>query len=139
MNIELNNSSEYEVEYVEKEESTPVRKYRKFQVLIYLGCLLLAFLVWCYANYLDDPIIQKEVTLVITLDGVHSDKLLRSTHKIVIYGEKSVISEIDEIRNNVNQNEFVVGSTTITKEIDFPEGVHSHETTVEVKLRDESK
>ena len=139
MNIELNNSSEYEVEYVEETESSPVKKYRKFQLLIYLGCLLLAFLVWCYANYLDDPIIQKEVTLVITLDGVNSDQIVTSTHKIVIYGEKSVIAEIVEIKNNVNQNEFDKDSTTITKEIDFPEGVHSHKTTVEIQLRDKTK
>ena len=139
MNIELNNTTEYEVEYAEKREESYNKKYNKFQILIFLGCLVLAFLVWCYANYLDDPIIQKEVRLVITLEGVDSNEIIKSTNKIVIYGEQSVISEIDEIKNNVNYSDFDSDGSSITLEIDFPSGVHSHQTTVDVKLRDQSK
>ena len=61
MNIERNNETEYEVEYVEEYTPKTTSRYKKFQVFIFLGWLLLAFFVWCYANYLDDPIIQKEL------------------------------------------------------------------------------
>lgn len=133
MNIERNNESEYEVEYVEEYTPKTTSKYKKFQVFIFLGCLLLAFFVWCYANYLDDPIIQKEVALTFTVEG-SNNHVIQSSYTIVIYGEKSVLSEISEIENKVNSNEFSDDNLTITKNVKLPSGVHTHNDEVELTL-----
>ena len=133
MNIELNNESEYEVEYVEEHIYETTSKYKKFQLFIFLGCLLLAFFVWCYANYLDDPIIQKEVPLIFTVEA-NNGQVVQSSYTIVIYGEKSVLSEITEIENKVNYNEFSDGNLTINKTVYLPSGVHSHDLDVELTL-----
>ena len=133
MNIERNNETEYEVEYVEENTLKTTSRYKKFQVLIFLGCLLLSFFVWCYANYLDDPIIQKEVALTFTVEGGQGE-VIQSSYTIVIYGEKSVLTEITEIVNKVNYNEFSEDNLTITKNVKLPSDVHTHNDEVELTL-----
>lgn len=139
MNIELNNNSEYDVEYVDDNEHNHNKKYKKFQIFVFLGCLVLAFLVWCYANYLDDPIVQKEVPLIIDLvAGDADEKIIQSSYRIVIYGEESVISGISEIHDTVNRNKFTDGNLTFNKKLDFPAGVYSHQKYVDLTLNNEA-
>ena len=57
MNIELNNATENEIEYVEDEIDYTPKKFVKFRVLIILCCAVFSFFVWCYAHYLNDPIL----------------------------------------------------------------------------------
>lgn len=135
MNIEFNNETEYDVEYVDDNLHSDAPKYKKYQILIFLGCLFLAFIVWCYANYLNNPIIQSEVPLIITLvDGENGETITQSTNYIVIYGEESVVSKITQIKNTVSVNQFSNGNKTIKIDIDFPNDIKSHQKEVEVTL-----
>lgn len=139
MNIEFNNATENEVEYAEKNNYSTSAKYKKYELLILLGCLVLAFLVWCYANYLDDPIIQKNVDLVVYLnDGNPGDEIFYYK-KVTVYGEESLISTISEIQIEVDRDKFKDSNSEITVDIDYPTNVHSHQKTVTVKLVNDDK
>lgn len=139
MKIERNNNSEFEVEEIEYEEKiaqTYSKRYKKMRILVYLVCLLLAFMVWCYAHYLDDPIVQKEVSLIVYLNGGESgEEIIQSQNKILIYGEASALSGVDKIENTINRNKFSEYNSPITIEIDLPDYVHSHKEYVDVTLK----
>ena len=135
MNIERNNDTEFEVEYVEENVQQNAKKNNKFQLFIFLGCLVLAFLVWCYANYLDDPIVQKEVDLIITLVNPQTgDAVKQSSQTIWIYGEESVLENIHVSTNQVNRNKFSGYDSTVDWDIELPDDVHTHDGDVKLTL-----
>ena len=140
MNIELNNETENEVEYAEKNNYTVAKRFKKFEIFIFLGCLVLAFMIWCYANYLDDPIIQKEITVYFVLEGGEANEDIETrSSKIVVYGEQSVISDMVAITNYVDRELFGDDKTKINYTIDYPDGVHSHITEIELELIDNAQ
>lgn len=98
------------------------------KLLIGILCVLIALGFWCYANYLDDPIIQKEIIVdFVLVNGDANQDILPDKVNILIYGEKSVLNSITnntitihvDISAFKNQNE-------INYKIDFPKGIHSH-------------
>ena len=98
--------------------------------IIAILCLLFSAVFWCYVNYLDDPIIQKEVTVdFVLVDGDASQDIFPDKVNIVVYGEKSVLNSIpnNTITVHVNIEDFE-NQTEKNYKIDYPEGVHSHTT-----------
>lgn len=136
MNTELNEVVENEVEYAETNNKHS-KRFKKYELLIFLGCLAFAFTMWCYANYIDDPIIQKDVDIYLVYEGDGS--VVSNPTKIVIYGEESKLSNISEITVNVDAGSFSNGANKITIEIDLPEDVYSHNNEIEVELRNNTK
>ena len=129
MNIERNNATENEVEYVEKDYKQ-TSKFKKFELLVFIGCLAFAFLMWCYANYMDNPIIQKEVKLEFEYEGDGTILSIPST--IVIYGEESVLSNIQTITVKIDGTLKKGEKKTI--KVDLPEDVYSHNREIEIFL-----
>lgn len=137
MNVDFNNTSTDGVEQVENRTILNA-KFKKFELLIFLGCLFFAFMMWCYATYLDDPIIQKEVNISLELDGGQATEWISpvSTYQILIYGEESVISSIYEIKISVNREQFDEETKEIFIELTeyLPEDVYTHVEGINVKL-----
>ena len=133
MNIERNNTTENEVEYVEKIHN-PHSKFKKFELLVFIGCLAFAFMMWCYANYIDDPIIKKEVTLDFRLDDQPGNGSVSSNPStIVIYGEESILSGINKITVSVKREDFDE-DRKITIEVKLPDDVYTHDDEIEIEL-----
>lgn len=136
MNIERNNETDNEVEYVDNSTNLITKKSRQRKIIIFVACLLFSFVVWCYANYLDDPIIKKDIS--IDLHNHISDVVLtvydedgNKIDKIEIYGEESNVNSIGNYRIEVYPSDFKDGSTYIHK-IELNDGVYSH--TKEIKI-----
>ena len=136
MNIELENNATNEVEYAEKRDNhNSFFKRIKFCLLI-LICLLFAFSIWCYASYIDDPIMQKDVVVHFDFDG--NGSLIATPSKIRVYGEESKLASLYEIKVLIDSDSFANGNK-ITVEVDLPDGVYSHDNTIEVELRKYTK
>lgn len=136
MNIEHNNATENEVEYVEKTH-TNISKFKKYEILIFIGCIAFAFMMWCYANFLDDPIIQKDVRVYVDVfDGDNFVERLES--KISIYGEESVISKENGFYLEVGLESFGEDKKTQLT-VKLPEDVYSHDNKVEVELKNNNQ
>ncbi|MBR2381362.1 MAG: hypothetical protein IKA84_02560 [Clostridia bacterium] len=135
MNKDFNVDDNYlENEQIEAYE--PPKNRRGNKIFICLICLLLSVVFWCYANYLNDPIIQKEITVYFVLvNGDASQDITPSKVPVLVYGEKSVINSIpnNTITVHVQLKDFE-NQTEINCEIDYPKGVHSHITHHTLKL-----
>lgn len=161
MNIELNNATENEIEYVEDEIDYTPKKFVKFRVLIILCCAVFSFFVWCYAHYLNDPILIDKMEIkwawventeganqIITdINGnvikdmkvVFTDMEGNVIENISVYAEQSVLDKKDDfILIELNQADFVETNTKVIS-IDLPDDVHSHTSKIIVKLVTEAK
>ena len=141
MNIEINNQveNEVEVEYVENINYSN-NNFKKYGFLMFLGCLVLSFLVWCFANYLDDPIVKKGVPAKFDWDGKNNVVFTiidRETGKeikeIDIYGEESVLIYVSFIHVELSESQFSDGKDTITIKLPLEDGVHSHVNEITIK------
>ena len=133
MKIELNNTTENEVEYVEKIDKRD-SSFKKFRFLIIIACLAFSFMVWCYANYIDDPIIQKKVNVHLNYNGLGIIEC--NSQYIVIYGEESKLSSVTEIKVVVDRNSFNQNNKKVVYKINniLPEDVYSHQEEIVVEL-----
>ena len=146
MNIELNNNTENEVEFVEKEIHHPSNKFEKLKIFVFLVCLVFAFVVWCYAHYLNDPIVLVEKNIeCVWLDGSGRGLQIEITDmegkvidKLPVYAEKSVLDAVDAVTVELKKSYFENSDTKVVDVI-FPENVHGHTTQVIVRLVSESK
>lgn len=130
MNIELNNQTDNEVEYVEETNKTHT-KFNRVQVLIMLACFAFAFVMWCYANFIDDPIIQKEIP--IHIDYLGEEIIICKPSKVVVYGEKSELADVNEFKITLKRSDFA-NDKKISITIDLPEDVYSHDNEIQVEL-----
>ena len=161
MNIELNNSTENEIEYVENETEYTPKKFEKYRLLIILCCAIFSFFVWCYAHYLNDPILIDNLELrwtwvenatsdnqVITdihgnfikdMKVVFTDMEGNIIENIAVYAEQSVLDKADNyLPIKLNPSDFIESNT---KEIliRLPDGIQSHTSKIIVKLVTETK
>lgn len=142
MNIEINNQveNEVEVEYVENINYSN-NNFKKYGFFMFLGCLVLSFLVWCFANYLDDPIIKKGVPAKFDWDGENTNvvftiidsKTGKEIKEIEIYGEKSVLIYVNSISVELSESQFSDGKDIITIKLPLEDGVHSHISEITIK------
>lgn len=134
MNTNYENN-EVNVEITSKQEEFASRKFKHFDVIIYIACLLIAFSVWCYASYLDDPIIRQEVTLNLVLEnGDWGDYISTPKLTIVIYGEESLLSGISELTIKIDRSEFEDYNVDTVIDLVLPNGVNSHEKQITLQL-----
>ncbi len=130
--IENNVDNEQVEVYVKKRSG----KGNKF--IIGMLCVLIAVVFWCYANYLDDPIIQKEITVdFVLVDGEKNQDIYPDKVNVVVFAEKSLL---DSFQNNtipvyVKISEFN-DSKSINYKIDYPHGIHSNTNNKTLDLRD---
>lgn len=130
-----NNTRSFEVEYAQKGEAYTNRKFKKINILIFLVCLSMAFIFWCYALYIDDPIIQKNVTVNFVLVGGDSSEMILPAHKsITVYGEKSVLSGISSIKVEVKRSSFKEYNKDTLVEINYPKNIDSETKSITLKL-----
>ena len=123
---------------VETSEKTPVytqKRFKKVNFLIFALCLVMAFVFWCYALYLDDPIMEKVVTVNFVLEGGEAtDSITPVTRKVTVYGEKSVLSEINTITVKVNRNQFAEYNVDTVITIQYPKNIESVTKQLTLKL-----
>lgn len=118
-----NNADNEQVEVHMKKQSGTGNKF-----VIGMLCVLIAVVFWCYANYLDDPIIQKEITVdFVLVNGDATQDILPDKVNILICGEKSLLNSItnDTITIHVDISAFK-NQNEINYKINFPKGLHSH-------------
>ena len=129
-----NKEKTFEVEYAHKNDSYTNRKFKKINILIFLICLSMAFVFWCYALYIDDPISQKNITVNFVLVGGDSSEMILPAHKsITVYGERSVLSSISSIKVEVKRSEFKEYNKDTVVVINYPKNIGSE--TKEITLR----
>ncbi|MGM9632517.1 MAG: hypothetical protein ACI3XL_05445 [Eubacteriales bacterium] len=119
------NKNTAEIEYAERNSGNP-RKIKKIDILIFILCICLAFIFWCYALYVDDPIIEKNITVNFVLEGGESNEfLMPATKKIVVYGEKSVLDNMTTVTVKVKRSDFTEYNTDTLITIEFPNHIRS--------------
>lgn len=126
MNNDFQNDLVNEVENHNKSDSYTSKRFKKIDVLIFALCLILAFVFWCYAQYVDDPIMKKNVTINFVLVGASDGEvLLKDSIRIPVRGERSVLSNKNSFTITVDRSEFSDYNKETVIQIDFPENVDS--------------
>lgn len=136
MNINFTTEENPKVEKVEFVDNTQ-KRFKKADILIFVICIIGAFVIWCYANYIDDPIVVRTVTVEYVLeDGENSEYIWPRRENIEVYGEKSVVDAISNgtITIAIGKSSFK-NSETIDYKIVYPEGIHSHDTNTKLTLK----
>ena len=101
INLNENESSNTQEEYVPK-------KSRTVDFLILLACLIAAFIFWCSAHYIADPIIEKEIDVKFVLvNGAENEYIVHKPIRLVFYGKESVLKKLSVIEFEVERDEFV--------------------------------
>ena len=132
MNDQIN---QQEVETSEKAPVYTQKRFKKVNFLIFALCLVMAFVFWCYALYLDDPIMEKVVTVNFVLEGGEAtDSITPVTRKVTVYGEKSVLSEINTITVKINRNQFAEYNVDTVITIQYPKNIESVTKQLTLKL-----
>ena len=131
-----------QVEFVDKADEYTHKKLKKSDILVFVICIIGAFMFWCYVNYLDDPIVTKEVTVdFVLVDGSVNEYITPNKMKVWVYGEESTI---DSLHNNtitvyVQRSDFEGFDAPINCVIDYPKGVHGDTKSVEIKMMTNKK
>ena len=131
-----------QVEFVDKADEYTHKKLKRSDILVFVICIIGAFMFWCYVNYLDDPIVKKEVTVdFVLVDGSVNEYIVPNKVKIWIYGEESTINSLNgnTITVYVERSEFEDFNTPIDYVIDYPKDVHSDTKSVEIKMMTNKK
>ena len=111
------------------------RRFRNVDILILIACFLLAFAFWCYAHYINDPIIEKTITINFVLDGAESfEHLEEDSYKFVVYGTQSELSNINEVTIHIDRSNFASYNTETTISIDHPDYYHCLTEQINLKL-----
>ncbi len=135
MNDNFDNN-EIKLDNASKSEEFSAKKIKKIDVLVFIACLLIAFSVWCYASYLDDPIVRQEITINLVLENGEATEYLTANDKtIIVYGAKSVVSGITSLTVKVDRAEFHTYNTDVVIDMDFPNGIQSHQEQITVQLK----
>lgn len=126
MNNEFQNEVRTDVETNHRNEGYSPRRFKKIDILIFAMCLILAFVFWCYALYVNDPIMKKNVTINFVLEGESEGEVLyNDSIRIPVYGERSILANKNTFTIQVDRSEFSeYGEETIVT-IDFPENIDS--------------
>lgn len=108
-------------------------------VLIFVVCLVAAFIFWCYALYVDDPVIEKTVIVNFILENANEgDKLSKSSAKIVVYGEQSLITQTRNINVTIDRAQFDLYNQDTVITFELPDNYHSETNEVVLQLTNPS-
>lgn len=99
------------------------KKFKKTDILIFIACLLFAFVFWCYALFVDDPVIERQVALYAVLEGGSADEyVVLSEVTVSVYGAESVMNSFGELTVYVDRDAFSATGESVTVEIAYPDG-----------------
>ena len=129
------------------EEYIP-KKYKKIDLVIFILCILIAFTIWDYSINLDDPIIKKELTVKFVLVNNTDDEYISvpseggenqdiPSKKILVYGAKSKLSDVDDITVKINRLRFVEYDKDTNITLNYPNYISSATKQVVLQLHSE--
>lgn len=136
-NQEISTINEKNENIVSEDESS--KKSNVINFLIFLGCIVIAFAIWCYANFTVDPMIEKELIVQFVLeDGATNEYLTPVYHSFTFYGPKSAFANIKDntIKFIVKRSIFKNYDEPITVKLNYGDDYHSHTTEVELTLKE---
>lgn len=114
-------------------------RLRFVDVLIFIVCLVAAFIFWCYALYVDDPVIEKTVIVNFILENANEgDKLSKSSAKIVVYGEQSLITQTRNINVTIDRDQFDLYNQDTVITFELPDNYYSETNEVVLQLTNPS-
>ena len=114
-------------------------RLRFVDVLIFIVCLVAAFIFWCYALYVDDPVIEKTVIVNFILENANEgDKLSKSSAKIVVYGEQSLITQTRNINVTIDRAQFDLYNQDTVITFELSDNYHSETNEVVLQLTNPS-
>ena len=119
------------------EEYAP-KKSNIINLFVFLGCIIIAFAIWCYANFTVDPMIEKELFVEFKLEGGSSDEYITPVyHYFTFYGPKSAFEDIKDnsIAFTVKRSMFENYDEPTTIKLKYDDNYHSHVTEVELILK----
>ena len=108
-----------EIGYAQKTGDYSVARNKRFDWIILIVCILIAFFIWAYALNITDPIIEKEVNVYYNFSGFEPGEVKVEFYSVLVYGPTSVLETINTIEVDVNKSEFY-NKTEIDKKIKYP-------------------
>ena len=134
------NYNDYSVNDINSSKETHHKfKFRFVDIFIFLLCIVAAFVFWCYALYVDDPVIEKEVMVNFILEnGQEGDKLSQSSAKIVLYGELSLLAYTRYINVKIDRNQFDIYDHDTVVTFVLPDNFYCETNEVVLKLTNSS-
>ena len=113
MNNNLDNIS-FENENAVKQEELTQKRFKKIDILILIACLVISFCVWCYAEYVADPIIERDIRVSFIVEGAKEGvHLIDAFDRITVYGKRSQIGSLGSHTIKIHINEFSESDTII--------------------------
>ena len=135
MNSELNTINSSEVNYSESSNEYRPKRFKVIDILIFGVCLVLAFAFWCYAVYLDDPIIEKNITVNFIVEGGNANETLSpASYTIQVFGKRSDIKDLTSLTVKVNRSDFKEYDVPTLINIRYPANVSSDTKQIKLKL-----
>ena len=138
----MNNKQEKNIvensEDMENNTKSTSKSSTRFNLLIYLMCFLLALIIGFYMNFLEDPIMNKRITVrFVLVDGEQSDYITPMYGLYEFYGTQSDFDKIKgTITVEISKNEFIKDGEycyDVPMQVDvqymledYP-GIHSHD------------
>ena len=135
MNNELNTPNTTEVNYSEADNEYSPKRFKAIDILIFGVCLVLAFAFWCYAVYLDDPIIEKNITVNFILEGGNANETLSpASYTIQVFGKRSDLKDLTSLTVKVNRSDFKEYDVPTLRNIKYPANISSDIKQIKLKL-----
>ena len=120
-------------------EKSKRSKFRFVDILIFLVCLVAAFIFWCYALYVDDPVIEKTIVVNFVLENAQEgDRLNKGSAKITVYGEQSLLTQTRNINVTVDRSQFDVYNQDTTVTFELPENFYCESNEIVLQLTNSS-
>ena len=123
-------------EYEQKSGDYTVARNKKFDWIILVLCVFLAFVIWAYALNINDPIIEKELFIVYTFESVERSDVQVEFDKVLVYGPASLLEGMRTLEVKVTLADLY-NKTEIDKRIKYPDRispVDNDHKTVNIKL-----
>ena len=130
------NQNANEIEYEQKTGDYAVARNKKFDWIVLLFCVIVAFFIWAYALNITDPIIEKEIEINYNFVGLESDSVELEFDTVLVYGPSSSLESLEAIEVVVNKSEMY-NKNEIDKRIKYPsriKPVDDDKKTVNIRL-----
>ena len=113
------NQNANEIEYEQKTGDYSVSRNKKFDWIVLIFCVIVAFFIWAYALNITDPIIEKEVEINYNLVGLERNGIIFEFDTVLVYGPSSLLESLNTIEVEVNKAELY-NKNEIDKRIKYP-------------------
>lgn len=128
----------YQEDYLDNTKN--IKQSKNINFFIFLVCLLLAFIFWCYALYINDPVIQASVTVRFELVGGDTNDQLSTTSKtMIVYGKRSFLDNKTVVNAKIQRSDFNEYNKSTLVKIDFEKFVESENNYVYLEIINPNK